>query len=171
MVPRPQVGRPLLRGQLHPKRARFLPSVEEVSAGGLCVRVEDGVPYVAIIARRNRGGKKEWCLPKGHLEGGETASQAARREIAEETGVLGTVLAHLCTIDYWFSGPRNRVHKTVHHFLLEWVSGEVTVENDPDREAEEAAWFSLQEAANLLAYPNERRVIDIAIDLLYPESE
>lgn len=155
---------------LRPKQAHSLPAVEEVSAGGVCIRVDSGVPYVAIIARRNRGGKKEWCLPKGHLEPGETAAEAAEREIAEETGVRGNVLAHLCSIDYWFSGPRNRVHKTVHHFLLEWIDGDVTVENDPDHEAEEAAWLPLRKAASLLAYPNERRVIDIALELLYPET-
>lgn len=133
------------------------------------MRVVNGTPFMAVIARRNRAGKIEWCLPKGHLEGNETPAQAARREIAEEAGVTGRVISLLCTIDYWFSGPRARIHKTVHHFLLEYLEGEITVENDPDQEAEDAAWFSLDEAMGSLAYPNERRVVQAAIDLLYPE--
>ena len=40
----------------------------------------------AVIARLNRAGRLEWCLPKGHLEDDETPEQAAVREIEEETG-------------------------------------------------------------------------------------
>ena len=145
---------------------RVLPVVDETSAGGIVVRVEDGVAYTAVIARRNRAGRLEWCLPKGHLEGEETAQQAAEREIAEETGIEGRVLRHLATIDYWFVGDKRRVHKVVHHFLLEALGGELTIENDPDREAEDVAWVALGDVASRLAYPNERRVVATARDVL-----
>lgn len=143
--------------------------VEEVSAGGICLKVEGGIPYVAAIARRNRAGEIEWCLPKGHIEPGETAIDAAEREVAEEAGVTGKVIRHLCSIDYWFSSTNTRIHKTVHHYLLDYLSGEVTVEHDPDHEAEAAAWIPLRRALDKLAYPNERRVVQVALDLLFEE--
>lgn len=149
-------------------RTRHLPVVDETSAGGLVVRVQEGEPFVAVIARRNRGGKIEWCLPKGHVEVGETAEQAARREIAEETGITGSIVSPLASIDYWFSSFDRRIHKVVHHFLLEYQSGTITVENDPDQEAEDAEWVRLAEVSARLAYPNERRIVAIALDLLYP---
>jgi ADP-ribose pyrophosphatase len=151
-------------------RKANLPVVSEVSAGGVCIRISGGIAYVAAIARRNRSGNIEWCLPKGHIEAGETATEAAVREIAEETGVRGRIIQNLCSIDYWFSTPKTRIHKTVHHFLLEYVSGEPTVEFDPDHEAEDAAWIPLLEATKKLAYPNERRVIRTALDLLFQDS-
>lgn len=156
----------------HPRlrqKRRNLPTSHEVSAGGLCVRVENGVPYVAVIARRTRSGLLEWCLPKGHLEGDETPAQAALREVQEETGIKGQIICHVCTVDYWFSGQDVRVHKKVHHYLMEYVSGVITVDNDPDHEAEQAQWIDLRQVPSILAYPNERRVAKTAYDLLYPD--
>lgn len=143
-----------------------LPVVDETSAGGLVVDVVERQAVTAVIARRNRAGRLEWCLPKGHLEGEETAEQAAVREIAEETGIEGLVLRHLASIDYWFAGSDHRVHKVVHHYLLQATGGELTIENDPDAEAEDAAWVPLDEVAARLAYPNERRVVAAARHVL-----
>ncbi len=135
-----------------------MPLVEETSAGGLVVQVTDGSAEVALIARHNRAGRLEWCLPKGHPENGETLQQTAIREVAEETGIRGRPLAALGSVDYWFSADGRRVHKIVHHFLLEAVGGTISVENDPDREAVDAAWVPLGELEQRLTFANERRL-------------
>ena len=67
-----------------------LPVIDETSAGGLIIDVQDGRAVTAVIARRNRGGRLEWCLPKGHLEGAETAEQspdAAGRAVEAKTAL------------------------------------------------------------------------------------
>jgi 8-oxo-dGTP pyrophosphatase MutT (NUDIX family) len=138
--------------------ARRLPSVEETSAGGLVVDRSDGVPRAAVIARRNRSGRVEWCLPKGHLELDETPEQAAIREIEEETGIKGRIVEGLGTIDYWFSVEGKRVHKHVHHYLLLATGGALSTEGDPDHEAIDVAWVPLLELDSRLAFPNERRI-------------
>jgi 8-oxo-dGTP pyrophosphatase MutT (NUDIX family) len=143
-----------------------LPTVEEVSAGGVVVEKADGELRVAIIARINRGGRLEWCLPKGHPEGVETHAEAAVREIEEETGIAGDILAPLGSIDYWFTVSGHRVHKTVHHFLLRATGGFLTIENDPDHEAVDVAWVPIGDLGRRLSFPNERRIADLARDLL-----
>ncbi len=80
-------------------------TVHETSAGGLVIDGIDGprdAQVAALIGRVDRRGRLLWSLPKGHIELGETAEQTAIREVAEETGIRGSVLAALGRIDYWF---------------------------------------------------------------------
>lgn len=125
--------------------------------------LDSGRRHAAVIGRLDRRGRLLWSLPKGHIEPGETAEQAAVREVAEETGIEGRVLTALGTIDYWFVADDRRVHKTVHHFLLEAVGGELS---DEDVEVTEVAWVPLGELDELLAYADERRLVRRAAELL-----
>ncbi|MDF7640078.1 NUDIX hydrolase [Bifidobacterium sp. ESL0784] len=135
--------------------AQELPVAREYSAGGL---IFDSHNRVALIARHSRSGHLEWCLPKGHIEKGETPEETAVREVHEETGILGEVVDSIATIDYWFTGQAERVHKLVHHFALRQVGGTLTVEGDPDHEAEDAIWVDFDDLDRVLSYPNERKI-------------
>ncbi|HMA46388.1 MAG TPA: NUDIX hydrolase, partial [Frankiaceae bacterium] len=136
---------------------------EETSAGGLVLDGRSPSARGALIARRDRRGRLLWSLPKGHVEPGETPEQAAVREVAEETGVHGVVLGPLGTIDFWFVAGGQRVHKTVHHFLLLRTHGELS---DADVEVAEVGWVPLAEVAGRLAYADERRLLDEVPGLL-----
>jgi 8-oxo-dGTP pyrophosphatase MutT (NUDIX family) len=142
---------------------RSLRKVEETSAGGLVVDRTGSRPRAAIIGRLDRRGRLLWSLPKGHLEAGESAEEAAVREVEEETGIRGRVVAPLGTIDYWFVAEDRRIHKTVHHYLLEASGGELS---DDDIEVDEVAWVPLDELRERLAYAGERRLADTAAGLL-----
>jgi ADP-ribose pyrophosphatase YjhB (NUDIX family) len=138
--------------------------VEETSAGGLVIDTRDAEQArAALIGRTDRRGRLLWSLPKGHVEPGETREDAAVREVAEETGITGEVVAELGTIDFWFVADGRRIHKTVHHYLLLATDGELSAE---DVEVEQVAWVPLGELAGTLAYADERRLIARVPDLL-----
>ncbi|MBO0680064.1 NUDIX hydrolase [Mycolicibacterium sp. S2-37] len=146
-----------------PERLR---TVHETSAGGLVIDGLDGPKdgqVAALIGRIDRRGRMLWSLPKGHIEMGETAEQTAVREVAEETGVRGDVLAALGSIDYWFVTEGRRVHKTVHHYLMRFLGGELS---DEDVEVTEVAWVPLNELPKRLAYADERRLAEVADELI-----
>ncbi|MGH4015568.1 MAG: NUDIX hydrolase [Pseudonocardiaceae bacterium] len=143
------------------RRDRRLRTVDEISAGGLVVDTETS--RAAVIGRLDRRGRLLWSLPKGHIEDGETAEQAAVREVAEETGIAAAVVAALGIIDYWFVADDRRVHKTVHHFLLRAHGGELS---DADLEVTAVAWVPLPDLQERLAYADERRLVRRATDLL-----
>ena len=135
-------------------------TVEETSAGGLVV---DSQRRAAVIGRMNSQGTLMWSLPKGHLEQGESLEAAAVREVTEETGITGRVLAPLGVIDFYFTAEGRRVHKTVHHYLLIAEGGEL---NNDDAEVEEVAWVPLDELPKRLAYADERRLLARVPELL-----
>ncbi|KQY30714.1 MULTISPECIES: NUDIX hydrolase [Nocardia] len=141
-------------------------TVRETSAGGLVVEGLDGPKEqrtAALIGRTDRRGRLLWSLPKGHIEAGETSEQTAIREVAEETGIDGEVVAELGSIDYWFVTEGRRVHKTVHHFLLRCLGGELS---DADVEVTQVAWVPLSELDSRLAYADERRLAEVANRLI-----
>ncbi len=140
--------------------------MHETSAGGLVIDGIDGPKdsqVAALIGRIDRRGRMLWSLPKGHIELGETAEQTAIREVAEETGIQGSVLAALGSIDYWFVTEGRRVHKTVHHYLMRFLGGELS---DEDVEVSEVAWVPLKELPSRLAYADERKLAEVADELI-----
>lgn len=126
----------------------------EFSAGGVVVRGEDVV--VIVPTRRGPGGVKVLGLPKGHPERGESAAQAAVREVREEAGVSGELLESLGLIDYTYERRGRRIVKQVEFFLIEYREGDPA---DHDHEVEQARWMPLTEAATALTYPGEREVV------------
>jgi 8-oxo-dGTP pyrophosphatase MutT (NUDIX family) len=136
-----------------PRRQR----VAETSAGGF-VLAADGSNTVALIGRETRGRRIDWCVPKGHPEGSETLEQAAIREVFEETGIEAEIILKLGSIDYEFTAGRKVIAKTVHQFLMKQTGGTLTVENDPNHEAVEARWVSVDDLNKMLSHENERRM-------------
>jgi 8-oxo-dGTP pyrophosphatase MutT (NUDIX family) len=147
-------------------RGRRLPAVEERSAGGVVIDVHEGSARTAVIARRNRAGRVEWCLPKGHIEPGETLPQTAEREVAEETGSPVGCSPSSGPSTTGSPPPTVACTSSCTTTFLEALGGELTIDNDPDREAIDVAWFPLQEVHHHLTFPNERRIAQAAWERL-----
>jgi 8-oxo-dGTP pyrophosphatase MutT (NUDIX family) len=138
-----------------------IPTRKQVSAGGVAFRRRNGNVEVALISV---GESERWQLPKGLIGRDEAAEAAALREVAEETGLETTMVGPLDTIEYWYysttrGGKRIRFHKYVHYFLLHYESGSTA---NHDHEVNEARWFPIDEAAERLAFENEKEIVSQA---------
>jgi 8-oxo-dGTP pyrophosphatase MutT (NUDIX family) len=134
-----------------------MPVEREFSAGGVVVRRFRGRPFIAAV--RVKGGTV-LALPKGHIDGRETAAEAAAREVREETGVEGELVEKLGDVKYWYQRGGSRVFKVVSFFLFRYVRGSV---RDHDHEVDSAEWVPLDEAPALLAYKGEREMAEAAL--------
>jgi len=134
--------------------AERLVTEHQRSAGGVVV---DGDRLLLISTQNGR----RWQLPKGHIEAGESAEDAAVREVREETGVSGRVVEMLSRVEYWYVGKdRLRVHKQVDFFLLDYLEGDAT--NFDPAEVSGAEWFGWDDGIHRISFPNERRVAEQA---------
>ena len=131
----------------------------EFSAGAVVVDDDDRI-VVIVPVKRAAGGERVLGLPKGHLDGDETPAQAAARELAEEGGVRGDLIAELGEVDYRYERRGRAIAKRVRFFLFAYREGDPA---DHDHEIEHASWMPLAEAAEALTYAGEREMVRRAI--------
>jgi ADP-ribose pyrophosphatase YjhB (NUDIX family) len=153
--PEPQPPRPVREGGPYATPGARV----ERSAGGVVVRITDQVPRILLI----RDPYRRWGLPKGHLENGERASEAALREVREETGLDDILLGpDLGEIDWTFRLRGRLVHKFCRFFLMSSERGEVRPEVEEGITA--CRWLTVQQAMDTIGYENARGVVERAAD-------
>jgi 8-oxo-dGTP pyrophosphatase MutT (NUDIX family) len=133
----------------------------ETSAGGVVFRRgPDGTVRFLLI----RDSYKNWGFPKGHLEAGEPPADAARREVAEETGLDELVVrGPIKVIDWYFRFRGKTIHKYCHFFLFESRRGEPVPEEAEGITA--CVWHPLEEAQRTISYDNARDVLQRAAEM------
>jgi 8-oxo-dGTP pyrophosphatase MutT (NUDIX family) len=135
--------------------------IREFSAGGLVVRRFRGRPFLAVV--KVKGGTV-LALPKGHIEPGERAADAALREVREETGLEAELIGKLGDIKYWYVREGERVFKVVSFFLFRYRSG--SLRNYQKAEVDGAEWIPLEDAPRLLEYRGEKEMAEAALSKL-----
>jgi 8-oxo-dGTP pyrophosphatase MutT (NUDIX family) len=135
-----------------------MPRAQEISAGGVVLRGEQVV--VIVPTRRAPDGSRVLALPKGHVDPGENALQAAEREVREETGVSVELIRELGEVRYWYRRDGRTIPKAVTFYLFNYLSGDTA---DHDDEVEEARWIDLLEAKTALTHAAEREMIERAL--------
>ena len=135
------------------------------SAGGVVVRHESGRAWLVVGSRRRERDGWTWTLPKGTPNPGETREETALREVAEETGLEVRITGPLDSIEYRFVQSGQRIHKTVHYFMMEPTGGDLA---GHDHEFEQVRWVTFGEAASMLTFETERSLVAHARRIVEP---
>ena len=141
------------------------------SAGVLLFRKRDGAAQVLLIKPGGPFWKNKdvgaWMIPKGQVEPGERAAEAALREFEEETGTrLTAVPFPLATVRqaggkrveaFAVEGDLDAAAVRSNEFEMEWPPRSGRRQSFP--ECEEARWMSLAEARTMML-PSQLPLLD-----------
>jgi 8-oxo-(d)GTP phosphatase len=128
---------------------RLAPEVR--AAGGAVLRAASHRRGEVLLV--HRPGYRDWTLPKGKIERGESDEECALREVAEETGfecLLGPELG-----ETRYRERRGR-EKSVRYWIMTVRDGTF----QPNSEVDEVRWVPLSSVARELSYPGDRAILD-----------
>ena len=138
----------------------------ETSAGGVVYRLHEGGALFLLI----RDSYQNWGFPKGHLESGERAEDAALREVREETGIDDLALrGRIETIDWYFRFRGQLIHKVCHFYLME--TSQATTNPQHAEGITACRWVSYDDARTAISYANARKVLGRAYEMIVGPDE
>ncbi len=134
----------------------------QISSGGVIFRRRGDDFEVALISVK---GGRNWCLPKGIVDKGETPEVTAVREVREESGLTGKIIDSLGEITYWYyiQGENSKCRKTVHFYLMEYEHGSTS---QHDFEVDAAGWFTIGEAMEKISFKGDKEILGKARERL-----
>lgn len=102
-----------------------------------------------FILRNGAHGYGQWSCPGGHIDFGETALNAAKRESLEEVGVsIGAIHFVGYTDDFFVDTDK---HYVTLWYVADWISGEAHIAEP--KEVQEVRWLHLSEIPGDLFLP------------------
>lgn len=138
--------------------------VFEKEAGGVLYQVKDGRFFFLIIHRIKQD---DWALPKGHVEGEETLKECALREIREETGWHGKIIAEIGKMEYVHTNQKeNKIRNVkVTFFLVKATKEDKALIFDD--EVDNSHWLEYNEKLlQKITYPAQKIILKKAFKYL-----
>jgi 8-oxo-dGTP pyrophosphatase MutT (NUDIX family) len=117
-----------------------------------------GAALEVLTLRRGAGGRcpGSWETVHGHIEPAEAPAEAARRELAEETGLTADRLYNLSRVELFYQHRLDEV--ALVPVFAAFVTAGATVRLSPEHDRQE--WLRPEEARARFAWPRERRALD-----------
>ncbi len=142
------------------EQGRLYPAHPRVGVGVVVVR--DGRVLLVRRGRPPRVGR--WSIPGGLQQLGETVEAAARREVAEETGLVLGPLRLVAVVDLIERDPDGRVRR--HYTLIDYAARAEPGCARAASDAAELCWLPPAEALRRVDWTRTREVLRRGLALL-----
>lgn len=114
-----------------------------------------GSQFEVLLLKRAQTLVGEWCQIAGSIEEGETAWQAALRELDEETGLKPVALYSADICEQFYEADRDAI--TMAPVFVAFIDN--TEKVSLNHEHSDYCWVSFDDAAELVAFGGQRRVL------------
>lgn len=121
-------------------------------AGGVVIRDVEGERRFLLVTASS--DDREWVLPKGHIDDGESPQEAAVREVLEESGVHAAIIDVAGTSS--FETPKETVNAVFYVMAFRKMG-----DAGEDRKIR---WCTREEGVGLLSFPDARDIVYKAFD-------
>ena len=128
----------------------------EFSAGGIVFK-KVGNELQILVSQHSQ--HKGWVFPKGLIGDseatkGEKKEETAVREVKEESGAEGEILAQITPVTYWYVWEGEKRKKTVYYFIMKYVGGDITRH---DHEMSAVEWLREDEVLDRLSFKTDKQ--------------
>jgi dihydroneopterin triphosphate diphosphatase len=136
----------------------------QVSLVDVYVLRGDGSSLECLVLRRAPGGRcpGSWETVHGHIEPEETPTDAARRELAEETGLVPERLYNLSRVEAFYQHRKDEI--ALVPVFAAFVTPDAVVRTGVEHDRHE--WLTPADACRRFAWPREVRALEDAVALL-----
>ena len=121
------------------------------SAGGVIVKNGEKEPKYLLLLQKLRDGRLQWVCPKGHIDPGETAEEAARREIYEEAGLKDLKKIKSLGSNSFTFFQNNILHKKYVDWFL-FTTKDSSVQIQATEGFIDSKWFTFDEACSTVTH-------------------
>jgi len=147
-----------LKSAFH-KKSTIQEIVREPTAGGIVFRLTEDKKDIEVLLIQDSRGR--WTIPKGHIEPGETAKQAAVREIGEEAGLTRIrVICWLGKIHFKYRRLEQLVLMTTQIYLVHSLDDSEALVKEKWMKG--IQWFKFPDALDAIEYEDIERLMLIA---------
>jgi 8-oxo-dGTP pyrophosphatase MutT (NUDIX family) len=148
------------------RRASIQEIVREPTAGGIVFRRDENSQVEILLIQ---DAKDRWTIPKGHIEEGETAQQAAQREIGEEAGLKKTeVLGWLGKIHFRYRRIDKLVLMTTQIYLVKALGDTDDIQKEEWMNG--IKWFKFHDALDAIEYEDIGKLMLLAMKRIRQEN-
>jgi dATP pyrophosphohydrolase len=119
-----------------------------------------GKEHQVLLLKRATTFKGQWCQVAGGIEQGETAWQAALREIREETDLVPERLYSADVLEQFYEIDGDAVWMAPVFVAFVDASAGVTL----NHEHSEFRWVSFHEARSMLPFPGQKRILESVLE-------
>lgn len=137
--------------------AKFAQAIKPFHTSAYVLKIVNGESQYLLLRRAHKYLKGNWQMVSGGIDSGETAWQAALREIHEETGLIPDRFYSADAIESFYEVARDAI--VLAPVFVAFIDSIQEVKLSP-KEHDQFKWVSYSEALKYLEFDNQQRVLN-----------